>query len=50
MLKRVSYVVYGAKDGARIGKYATENGNERDGKCFVKEFPGLSECTIRILT
>ena len=48
-MKRGNYVVYTDKDHASIGRYASENGNERARRHFPKEFPILTESTIRIL-
>lgn len=45
--KRGKYVVYSDKDRARIGRYASENGNERARRHFLSEFPTLTESTIR---
>ena len=45
--KRGKYAVYTytEKDRARIGKYASDNGNERARKRFISDFP--TQSTIR---
>ena len=45
--RRGKYSVFTDKDRAKIGKYASEHGNERARKWFSKEFPNLHESTIR---
>ena len=47
--RRGKYSVFTDKDRAKIGKYASEHGNERARKWFSKEFPNLHESTIRNL-
>ena len=45
--KSGKYIQYADEVRARIGKYASENGNERARKHFSVEFPTLNESTIR---
>ena len=45
--KRKKRGKYADEVRARIGKYASENGNERARKHFSVEFPTLNESTIR---
>ena len=42
-----NYTHYSDEDRAKIGKYATENGNERARKRFLTKFPHLTESTVR---
>ena len=42
-----NYTHYSDEDRAKIGKYATENGNERARKHFLTKFPHLTESTVR---
>ena len=44
---RGTYTKYSPKHRAMIGKYAALNGNDRARKNFLKEFPGLTESTVR---
>lgn len=44
---RGTYVIYTDEDRARLGRYASVNGNERARKHFLSEYPKLSESTIR---
>ena len=41
------YAHYSNEDRAKIGKYASENGNERANKKFRERYPSLTESTIR---
>lgn len=45
--KRGKYLKYTDQDRARIGKYSSENGNERARQHFLAEFPTLHESSIR---
>ena len=45
--KTQSYAHYSGEMRAKIGKYATENGNEKARKHFSKDFLDLKESTIR---
>lgn len=45
--KRGKYAIYTDEDRAKIGKYASEHGNERARKRFIKVFPKLHESTVR---
>jgi len=45
--KRGKYIQYTDEIRARIGKYASENGNERARKHFSVKFPTLNESNIR---
>ena len=45
--KRQSYAHYSGEMRPKIGKYATENGNEKARKHFSFDFPDLKESTIR---
>ena len=44
---RGKYTVYTAESQAKIGKYASENGNERARLHFKTQFPKLKESTIK---
>ena len=45
--KRGKYTIYTDQDRAKIGKYASEHGNDRARKKFLKDFPNLHESTVR---
>ena len=44
---RGKYTEYTDEDRAKIGRYASENGNEKARKHFLKTFPRLTESTVR---
>lgn len=44
---RGKYTFYMPKNHAEIGKYATENGNERARRYFLGQFPKLTESIVR---
>lgn len=44
---RGKYAIYTDEDRAKIGKYASEHGNERARKIFIKVFLNLHESTVR---
>ena len=44
---RGTYTTYTPTDRAKIGKYATENGNKRAREHFLRSFPKLNESTVR---
>ena len=45
--KRGKYQLYSAETRAKIGKYASENGNSKAMNHFKEEFPTLKESTVR---
>ena len=45
--KRGEYFQYREEDRAKIGKFASENGNKKTLECFAEEFPSLKESTVR---
>ena len=45
--KRGKYQLYSAETRAKIGKYATENGNSKAMNHFKEELPTLKESTVR---
>ena len=47
LFQRGKYVKYTDQARARIGKYASENGNEKARQHFLAEFPKLHESSIR---
>ena len=44
---RGKYIQYSDEDRAKIGKYASENGNEKARHHFLGKIPHLSESTVR---
>ncbi len=44
---RGKYIIYSKEDRAAIGKYASENGNERARVKFTRKYPNLSESSVR---
>lgn len=44
---RGKYTAYSDEARAKIGKYASQNGNERARQKFLTEFPKLTESTVR---
>ena len=44
---RGEYTKYTEEDRAKIGRYASESGNERARKHFLSKFPHLTESTVR---
>ena len=45
--KSGKYFQYSGEDCAKIGKFASENGNKKTLECFAEEFPSLKESTVR---
>ena len=45
--KSGKYFQYSGEDRAKIGKFASENGNKKTLECFAEEFPSLKESTVR---
>lgn len=45
--RRGKYTVYTDEDRAKIGRYASINGNDRAKKTFLSDYPSLTESTVR---